>query len=48
VPPLPPHFTFKQIRNMTASLAKGDPNEAGVIRGTVRQVLSAVLPSGRH
>ncbi|MGK6312304.1 thiamine pyrophosphate-requiring protein [Neorhizobium sp. DT-125] len=47
VPPLPPHFTFKQIKNMTASLAKGDPNEAGVIRGTVRQVLSAVLPNGK-
>jgi len=48
VPPLPPHFTFKQIRNMAATLAKGDPNQAGVIRGTVRQVLSAVLPGKRE
>lgn len=48
VPPLPPHFTFKQIKNMAATLAKGDPNQAGVIRGTVRQVLSAVLPGKRE
>lgn len=44
VPPLPPHFTFDQVRNITSSLAKGDPHEAGVIRGTVRQVLSSILP----
>ena len=48
VPPLPPHFTFKQIKNMAATLAKGDPNQAGVVRGTVRQVLSAVLPRTRE
>ena len=44
VPPLPPHFTFKQIKNMASTLAQGDPNQGGVIRGTVRQVLSSVLP----
>ncbi|MVA37406.1 thiamine pyrophosphate-requiring protein [Agrobacterium vitis] len=48
VPPLPPHFTLKQFKNMAATLAKGDPNQAGVIRGTVRQVLSAVLPGTRE
>jgi pyruvate dehydrogenase (quinone) len=44
IPPLPPQFTFDQIKNLTSSLAKGDPNEAGVIRGTVRQILSSILP----
>jgi pyruvate dehydrogenase (quinone) len=44
VPPLPPHFTFAQVKNLSSSLAKGDPNEAGVISGTVRQVLSSILP----
>ncbi|TPM22650.1 thiamine pyrophosphate-requiring protein [Mesorhizobium sp. B2-3-5] len=44
VPPLPPHFTFDQIKNLTSSLAKGDPSETGVIRGTVRQVLGSILP----
>lgn len=44
VPPLPPHFTFDQIKKMTTTLAKGDPNQRGVIGGTVRQVLSSILP----
>jgi pyruvate dehydrogenase (quinone) len=47
VPPLPPHLTFEQVKNLTTTLVKGDPNEEGVIRGTVRQVLSSVLP-GKH
>ncbi|MGV1873720.1 thiamine pyrophosphate-requiring protein [Agrobacterium rosae] len=49
VPPLPPHLTLDQVRNLTSTILKGDPNQAGIIRGTVRQVLSSVLPgSGKH
>ena len=48
VPPLPPHLTFEQVKNLTSALIKGDPNQSGVIRGTVRQVLSSVLPSRRE
>ncbi|MBA9035923.1 thiamine pyrophosphate-requiring protein [Rhizobium leguminosarum] len=44
VPPMPPHLTFEQVKKLTATLMKGDPNQGGVIRGTVRQVLSSVLP----
>ncbi|MGR9221258.1 thiamine pyrophosphate-requiring protein (plasmid) [Rhizobium leguminosarum] len=44
VPPMPPHLTFEQVKKLTATLIKGDPNQGGVIRGTVRQVLSSVLP----
>jgi pyruvate dehydrogenase (quinone) len=44
VPPMPPHLTFAQVKNLTTALVKGDPNEVGVIRGTMRQVLSSVLP----
>ena len=50
VPPLPPHITFKQAGNFAKALAKGDPNEGGVVAGAVRQVLAAILPghsSGR-
>jgi pyruvate dehydrogenase (quinone) len=47
VPPLPPHLTFEQVKKLTTTLVKGDPNEEGVIRGTVRRVLSSVLP-GKH
>lgn len=47
VPPMPPHLTFEQVKKLSMALVKGDPNEGGVIRGTVRQVLSSVLP-GKH
>jgi pyruvate dehydrogenase (quinone) len=48
VPPMPPHLTFEQVKNLTMALVEGDPNQAGVIRGTVRQVLSSVLPGKRE
>jgi pyruvate dehydrogenase (quinone) len=44
VPPLPPHITLQQAKNLTAALIKGDPNEAGVIKGAARQVLETILP----
>ncbi|WP_028747919.1 thiamine pyrophosphate-requiring protein [Rhizobium mesoamericanum] len=47
VPPLPPHLTLKQVRHLTDALLKGDPNETGLVRGTLRQILSAVLPASK-
>lgn len=47
VPPLPPHITLEQARNFTSMLLKGDPNEGHMIADTARQVLAAVLPSGK-
>lgn len=44
VPPLPPHLTFEQVKSLTMTLVKGDPNQSGVIGGVVKQVLSSVLP----
>ncbi|MCA1454046.1 thiamine pyrophosphate-requiring protein [Bradyrhizobium sp. BRP22] len=44
VPPLPPHITFEQAKNFSIALAKGDPDEVGVLKGTARQVLESVLP----
>ncbi|VIO67853.1 thiamine pyrophosphate-requiring protein [Bradyrhizobium ivorense] len=44
VPPLPPHITLEQAKNFSIALAKGDPNEVGVIRGTARQVLETIIP----
>lgn len=44
VPPLPPHLTFEQMRNLATVLLKGDPEESGVVKGTLRQMLSAILP----
>ncbi len=44
VPPLPPHIDLKQMKLLTQSLWKGEPERAGVIKGTARQLLSSVLP----
>jgi pyruvate dehydrogenase (quinone) len=44
VPPLPPHITLQQAKNFLIALTKADPDEAGVIRGTARQVLETILP----
>ncbi|KVH35309.1 thiamine pyrophosphate-requiring protein [Burkholderia cepacia] len=44
VPPLPPHVTLQQAKHFAETLVKGDTRETGVIVGTARQVLSAVLP----
>ncbi len=45
VPPLPPHITLHQAKAFSTALLKGDPDEAGVIKGTARQVLESILPS---
>jgi pyruvate dehydrogenase (quinone) len=44
VPPLPPHITLQQAKNFSVALAKGDPDEVGLIRGAARQVLESILP----
>lgn len=45
VPPLPSHITLDQARKFMDMLAKGDPDEASVVIGTAKQLLSAILPS---
>jgi pyruvate dehydrogenase (quinone) len=44
VPPLPPHITFEQMKAMTQTLLKGDPAQGGMVKGTARQLLSAIMP----
>ncbi|AHC82744.1 MULTISPECIES: thiamine pyrophosphate-requiring protein [Pseudomonas] len=44
VPPLPPHIKLEQAKKFASSLLKGDPDQAGVIVQTARQVLGSVLP----
>lgn len=46
VPPLPPHIKLNQARRFATTLLKGDPDEAGVIVQTAKQVLASVLPGG--
>lgn len=42
VPPLPPHIKFEQAKNMMFASVKGDPQEGGMIKGSLRQ-LTATL-----
>jgi pyruvate dehydrogenase (quinone) len=44
VPPLPPHLTLEQARHYAKALLTGDPDEEGILAGTAKQVLHAVLP----
>lgn len=46
VPPLPPHITLEQAKKFASTLLQGDPDEAGVIVQTAKQVLGAVMPGG--
>nr|WP_110949349.1 thiamine pyrophosphate-requiring protein [Pseudomonas bohemica] len=46
VPPLPPHIKLEQAKKFASTLLQGDPDEAGVIILTAKQVLGAVLPGG--
>ncbi|HEV2704137.1 MAG TPA: thiamine pyrophosphate-requiring protein [Steroidobacteraceae bacterium] len=44
VPPLPPHITLKQAKHFMSTLLHGDPDEANVITGTAKELLSSILP----
>lgn len=43
VPPLPPHITFSQAKAFMTTAIKGGADEAGMIKGSVKQVLSSVF-----
>ena len=44
VPPLPPHISFEQARQFMASMVKGDPDLAGVLKQSVKQMAEGILP----
>lgn len=44
VPPLPPHITLAQAKAFTSTLLKGDPNEVGIIRQSLRDLMAGHLP----
>lgn len=44
VPPLPPHITLQQAKAFLSSLP-AEPERAGVILGSARQLLASILPS---
>lgn len=45
---LPPHITLEQAHNLFSAMAKGDPDERGVIKESIKEVLAGLLPHGRR
>jgi pyruvate dehydrogenase (quinone) len=46
VPPLPPHITWSQAKSYMTTMIKNDPNRAGVIKQSARQILAGIFPGG--
>jgi pyruvate dehydrogenase (quinone) len=44
VPPLPPHIKLDQAKKFASALLQGDPDEAGILKQTAKQVVSNLLP----
>ena len=42
VPPLPPHIRLKQAKGFASSLIKGDPNELGIVRQSIREMFPGI------
>ena len=42
VPPLPPHIRLKKAKAFASSLFKGDPNEVGIIRQSIRSMFPGI------
>lgn len=41
---LPPHISFEEARNFGFTLLKGDPNEGGILKESVKSLVEGVLP----
>jgi pyruvate dehydrogenase (quinone) len=44
VPTLPPHISFEQAKNYSSALLKGDPEEGGIIKESIKSVVAGILP----
>jgi pyruvate dehydrogenase (quinone) len=44
VPPLPPHIKLEQAKKFASTLLQGDPDQAGILKQTAKQLLGTVLP----
>ena len=45
--PLPPHIKLEQAKAYASVLLHGDPDQAGIIKQTAKQVLGSILPGHR-
>lgn len=46
VPPLPPHITWEQAKAYMSALAQHDPDQAGIIKQSMRQAMAGIMPKG--
>ncbi len=44
VPPLPPHLTLEQAKALASSALKGDPDRAGFLKQSMKELVSSVFP----
>ena len=44
VPTLPPHISFREAAAYSSALRKGDPEEGGIIKQTIKDSVATVLP----
>ena len=44
IPTIPPHITFKDAKMYSTALLKGDPEEVGIIKESVKSVVEGILP----
>ena len=44
VPTLPPHISFREAAAYSSALRKGDPEESGIIKQTIKDAVATVLP----
>ncbi len=44
VPTIPPHISFEEAKNYASALLKGDPNEKGIIKESIKGVAEGILP----
>lgn len=44
VPTLPPHISFEQAKEYVSAIVKGDPEEAGIIKQSVKSLVGGIFP----
>ncbi|HVS72101.1 MAG TPA: thiamine pyrophosphate-requiring protein [Phycisphaerae bacterium] len=43
---LPPHISLEEAKNFTKTVLKGDPNEAGIIKQSIKSMVDRMVPHG--
>ena len=41
---IPPHISFEEAKNYASALLKGDPNEGGIIKESIKSLAAGILP----